>query len=592
MKKSIHYLVLCFCLILALPFVSMAQVHIGASEYSTVKAAFDAINAGTHTGSITITLSGSTSETASAQLNASGSGSASYTSVLMYPTVSGVSISGSLSSAIIYLYGADNVTIDGRVNQSGAMNMVIENSSTSTSACALYFNYDATNNTITYCDIKASTGSNNTFPDAGTRGVIFFGSSTSAVGQDDNTISYCNIGPSGSNLPNFGIFSYGSSTAGRENSNITIDHCNIFDYFYNYSGGSSSITFDAGINLYYYGNDEWNITNNSFYQTATRNKSNNNTCNNIGAIYIRDGDGHLIEGNFIGGSEPECGGSPMTYTGNAYEFHAIKIFDVDNINAIEINNNTIKNISFTSGNTNGSTNNAYPRFSALHFKNGRISCENNIVGSTSETGSIELHQTNTTFTLYDIWVAAGYSGDVQVEKCNHNTLAGISIDAPYFEGSGIHLHYSTGSSLDSLCYNTIGSITQRDNFQISLNTSSVTRSSFNLIYCGIPTNGSHYVIGNTLANISRGVGGTSSMYGLYISSINANIKDNIFLNIETQNEGALYGIYCSGENQQICGNLIANLGSTASTTNAIIGVYNLVSSGTANIYNNVISLGS
>ncbi|MBN2728656.1 MAG: T9SS type A sorting domain-containing protein [Bacteroidales bacterium] len=594
MKKSIHYLMLSFCLLFALPLTSLAQVHIGASEYSTVKAAFDAINAGTHTGAITITLSGSTSETAKAQLNASGSGSASYTSILIYPTVSGVTISGNLSDPIIYLYGADNVTIDGRVNQAGSMDMVIENISTSTSACALYFNYDACNNTITYCDIQASTGSNNTFPDSGTRGVIFFGSSTSAVGQDNNTISYCNIGPSGSNLPNFGIFSYGSSTAGRENSNITIDHCNIFDYFYNYSGGSSSITFDEGIYLYYYGNDEWNITNNSFYQTATRNKSNNTTSNNIGAIFIRCGDGHVIEGNYIGGSAPECGGSPMTYTGNAYEFHAIKVAgDIADVNAIQINNNTIKNISFTTGNTNSSTNNSVPRFSALHFGKGRISCSNNTIGSTTEQGSIYLEQTNTTFSMYDIWVPAAYSNyTVLVDKCNHNTIAGITMDAPNFDAKGIHVEYYSSNSIDSLCYNTIGSLTQRDNFQIAPNTPSVTRSYFSAMYCGVPTNGSHLIIGNTFANITCGPGGTSSLSCISVSSTNATIAENTIINVETENAGAIYGITGSGADPEIYGNFIANLGSsTSSSSNYIIGINNEISSGTSNIYNNVISLG-
>ena len=67
----------------------------GPTDYATVKAAFDAINAGTHTGSINVYVIGNTTETAAAVLNASGSGSASYTSIRMTPvgvrTVSGQS---------------------------------------------------------------------------------------------------------------------------------------------------------------------------------------------------------------------------------------------------------------------------------------------------------------------------------------------------------------------------------------------------------------------------------------------------------------------------------------------------------------------
>ena len=49
----------------------------GPTAYTTVKAAFDAINAGTHTGSITVSITANTAETASAVLNGSGTGSAS-----------------------------------------------------------------------------------------------------------------------------------------------------------------------------------------------------------------------------------------------------------------------------------------------------------------------------------------------------------------------------------------------------------------------------------------------------------------------------------------------------------------------------------
>src|SRR5689334_2595081 len=49
----------------------------GPTDYATLKLAFDAINAGTHQGVITIIIVGDTTETAPAVLNASGSGAAS-----------------------------------------------------------------------------------------------------------------------------------------------------------------------------------------------------------------------------------------------------------------------------------------------------------------------------------------------------------------------------------------------------------------------------------------------------------------------------------------------------------------------------------
>src|ERR1051325_2151986 len=62
---------------------------LGPTDYPTLKAAFDAINAGTHQSLITIWILGNTSETASAVLNASGTGSASYGSILMLSSGAG-----------------------------------------------------------------------------------------------------------------------------------------------------------------------------------------------------------------------------------------------------------------------------------------------------------------------------------------------------------------------------------------------------------------------------------------------------------------------------------------------------------------------
>ncbi len=62
------------------------NVNPGAGTYATLKDAFDAINAGTHTGAVTVEIAGDTTEVAPAVLNASGAGSASYTTVMITPT--------------------------------------------------------------------------------------------------------------------------------------------------------------------------------------------------------------------------------------------------------------------------------------------------------------------------------------------------------------------------------------------------------------------------------------------------------------------------------------------------------------------------
>ena len=135
---------LAFAFLLLSVFASQAQVFVsatagtvGPTAYTTVKLAFDAINAGTHQGDITIDISANTAEgTTPANLNSSGAGSAVYTSVLLRPTADGVSITGNPATGfgVIQLNGADNVTIDGdNPNTAGTnRNLTISNTDTTT----------------------------------------------------------------------------------------------------------------------------------------------------------------------------------------------------------------------------------------------------------------------------------------------------------------------------------------------------------------------------------------------------------------------------------------------------------------------------
>ncbi len=139
--KFKKFFLLCFCS-LSLPLArSSAQVSVtatagtpGPTAYTTLKGAFDAVNAGTHQGAVTIAITASTTETATAVLNASGSGSAVYTSVLVKPgTAAAPTVSGAIASApIIKLNGASNVTINGSNNGTASRDLTITNTSATT----------------------------------------------------------------------------------------------------------------------------------------------------------------------------------------------------------------------------------------------------------------------------------------------------------------------------------------------------------------------------------------------------------------------------------------------------------------------------
>ena len=139
MKNFTKFLTASF---LILSSISFGQVDLTASAgtstgtYTTLKAAFDALNAGTHQGVVTINISANTTETASAVLNSSGAGSASYTSILIQPSSDGVVISCPtiVGRGVIELNGADNVTINGdNPNTSGVnRNLTISNTALNT----------------------------------------------------------------------------------------------------------------------------------------------------------------------------------------------------------------------------------------------------------------------------------------------------------------------------------------------------------------------------------------------------------------------------------------------------------------------------
>jgi hypothetical protein len=105
--------------------------------YATVKLAFDAINAGTHTGTIIIEICSNTTEGATpATLNSSGAGAANYLTINMYPIADGVVVTGNPATGfgVIQLKGADGVTIDGdNPNTAGInRNLTINNTNTAT----------------------------------------------------------------------------------------------------------------------------------------------------------------------------------------------------------------------------------------------------------------------------------------------------------------------------------------------------------------------------------------------------------------------------------------------------------------------------
>lgn len=225
---------------LAMPACLSAQVSVTASAgtagpttYTSVNAAFGAINAGTHAGVIAIVITANTTEPATPiPLLASG-GTATYTSISLKPSGGSFTVNSAAAPianrGIIELAGADNVTIDGDdLATPGTQNLSI------------------IANTVTTAGVACIRLSSN--------------STTGTDGTDNNTVKNCIIAGSRSsatsNVVNYAIqFSNGTGTSAEATGaysslNTTIQNNMITRCFYGIHAIGNSVTYlNTGIKI-------------------------------------------------------------------------------------------------------------------------------------------------------------------------------------------------------------------------------------------------------------------------------------------------------------------------------------------------------
>ena len=566
-------------------------VNPGAGSYATLADAFTAINAGTHTGAITISIVGNTTEPAGgAILNASGAGPASYTSVLITPS-GARSISGTVTagSPLIDLNGADNVTIDG-LNASGNSLTISNATASATSGTStIRLIGGATNNTITNATILGSAS----MAVATNGGTIFISTDANTPnGNDNNTISNNNLGPAGVNLPTKAVACNGSqSTTAIGNSGITVSNNNIFDYFG--AAVTSSGVFVAN------GCNNWQITNNRFYQTATRTWTTgamhraidiNSSSGTFGA------QGFTISGNIIGyASSTQTG--VYTLTGSTGKFTGIFLSAITNgagIAPSTISNNTVAAVSLAGVTSSGTGVSGAPIIGIM-VNNGLVTTENNTIGSQTTTASI-VYSTNTTsaseiFGIYnfsvDNWVARG------------NTVGGISIANA---GSGnilfVGMRANTASGVTWTAENNIVGGNVADSIQTAA--TGAGSSMFGMMSNNAITTATGNTVRNMTTNAGTGSSGTASMIGMILTSTSSaaphTLQRNTISNLSNTNATAavtVAGMQLTGPTgltNVISRNSISNLVAVSSSTSAAVNGINF-SGGLFNLSNNFIRLG-
>lgn len=610
-----------------------------SGDYTNLTTAFAAINSNGLAGNIELQLiTGYPAAAETFPIATSNAASVGAYSVKVYPTVSGLTITGSSSTGLININNGTNITFDGRVNQTGAKNLIISNTSTGTGAYAIQFINDAIGNTIKYCTVKSLNSLT-------TSGVILFSTTTGSNGNDNNTIDNCDIdGGAGatasptSGVARNGIYASGTTTTtAQNNSGNTISNCNIFNTFFTGATATS-----AGI-LISTGNTDWTINANSIYQTAARAVTTGAaTIYGISIANSSSGNNFVVTNNYVGGSTSNAGGSAWTVTGaQANRFNGIGL-SVGTATPSSVQGNTVANISFASTSSASTNSTSSPLgsgvLSGIYVGAGSANIGTstaNIIGASTGTGSISVTVSTNAGASANGFGCSG-SGTVNI---SNNVVGSITTNGGTGAiSTGIIGILSNATGTVTINNNTIGSTTTANSINASLastgttgqlvtgisNTGAATSISItnntiaNINNAYVPTtaytansilrgiassSGVNTITGNTIRDLSTaanatgttsaasviGISLTSSTTGTTVSQNTIYALSNSHATAAAFVTGIHYGGPTSGSNV-IAGNNVYNLGlATTSATAEIRGIN--FASGLATVQNNFVRLG-
>ena len=571
-------------------------------NYTTLGAAFTAINAGTHTGAITIVFNTGTTELATASLDSSGNGTGSNYTSIKISTVGNNIVAGAIVGPLVTLNGADNVTIDGLFG--GVQNLTFNNTGTGAASTIKYIN-DASNNVIKNCIIKGAETSL-------TSGVILFSTGFN-TGNDNNTISTCNI--DGTGLSYSCLYSAGTTTtASTQNSNDTLKNCNIYDYF------NSTITSPVGAFLSS-GNTDWVISGNSFYQTVARSTGSQGVHTGLQIFPSYTSDEHFVIGNYVGGSGPLCAGT-MSYTASSTNVLGAIGFSIQTGGPTNlVQGNFAKNITVTYASTLGSFGNA-GYFGFIGGYNGTSTFNLNTVDNFNVTNSLGAAlgsgiQVNGRVVTASTTVTPVFTvTNNTVQNSSFNTGAAASAAQWY----GIRLETSSGASLTGATTISNPTFIVTGNTITNLNTTLGATSNWVRGIGTLGTNGTSStaalwpkatIQNNNISNINCNSGlvsySTLSAVGIQIAgSVNfnntidtfkviGNTISNINATTTTDIANSAGGIQGTNSTGLIYGNRVYGITNSAPGTTAtpiIVGINWRATFNTTSIYNNDIALGS
>ncbi|MBK9968026.1 MAG: hypothetical protein IPP07_25415 [Holophagales bacterium] len=561
----------------------------GPTAYTTLGDAFTAINGGTHQGTIAIAITGDTTETATATLNASGSGSAVYGAISIQPsggaarTISGAIAAG---SPLIDFNGADAVTIDGLNSGGNALTISNTTVSSTSGTSTIRFQADATNNTITNTSILGSS----TMASTTNGGNIWFGAGAVTTGNDGNTISSCNIGPAGTNLPTKAVYGNGSTaSAAVYNSGNTITGNNIFDFFN--AAAQSNGLYLAG------GNTDWIITNNRFYQTATRTQTTGAIHSAIQVASSTGNNNHNVSGNIIGYSSAAGTG---TYTfvgiGTGSKFLPIYFSSAATTTPSSIQGNTITAISLSGVVGGTSTSGAFVGISIASGVATIGSTTGNTIGSATVPGAISITSNNGSA----MEVLGIYYFPSAAAVISNNVVGGITASNT---GAGSLVFYGIRANTSSSVSNTIqNNAVGSEAAPIPISATSTASRAIGLYSQA----GAALVSGNVISNLSLnaanvGTGSSASVIGLWIDNSSATAGNNVSQNTvrSLSNSSAAAAVWVTGlqyngattGTHTVQRNFIHSISTPSTSATATVNGIN-VQGGLTTYQNNIVVLGN
>ncbi len=273
---------------------------------------------------------------------------------------------------------------------------------------------------------------------AGTNGGnIFFAAAAVSTGNDNNTISNCNIGPAGVNLPTKGIHCGGTSNTdpGTANSGLVFTVNNIFDYF-------SATLPSSGIYITS-GTVGTTISNNKFYQSATRTQT---TGGQHSAVWMTNtsGNNYTVTGNTIGFAN-SAGTGTYTFIGVSSSVFIPIFVSVGTTTASNINSNTIAGIAMSGAASGTSTSGP---FRGIYVSSGLAICNGNTIGSLLATGSITYTSSSTSASD----VIGIFNFGSSAWTTNSNNVGGITAANSSTGAANIYgIRCNTGSSHHHFC---------------------------------------------------------------------------------------------------------------------------------------------